>query len=162
MAMRVLGILRNRVSRCPPLTADVEPGKATGSFMQSNLVEFLAYYEAVHNNAANRYVHHVAHSVATGGVLFLRRPLLGLALIAMGFVLSWAGHCLFEKNAPAYFDAPGQAGSGAAFTKIQVALGGNVWSGTCFLHLLNRGPLARGLAQPTVQVDGPASGRPGA
>lgn len=128
-----------------------------------NLAEFLAYYEAAHRNAANRYVHHVAHSVATVGVLFLWRPLVGLSLIAMGFVLSWAGHYLLEKNTPAFFDAPGQAGSGAAFAKkIQVALGGIVWSGACFLRLFNRGPLAGSVAQPTVQADGPASGGPAA
>ena len=115
--------------------------------MQLNLAKFLAYYEAAHRNARNRYVHHVAHLVGAIGVLFLWHPLLGLSLIATGFVLSWAGHYLLERNTPAFFEAPGQAGSGAAVAKkIQVALGGIVWSGACFLRLFNRGPLAGGPA----------------
>ncbi len=111
--------------------------------MQSSLAEFLAYYEAAHRNAANRYVHHLAHSVATVGILILLwRPLVGVVLIGFGFVLSWAGHYFLERNTPAFFEGAEQGGSGAAFAKkIQVALGGIVWSGACFLRLFNRGPL---------------------
>ena len=108
------------------------------------MIEFLAYYEAAHRNVANRYVHHLAHSVAAVGVLLLWRPFLGVSLIALGFVLSWSGHYLLERNTPAFFDAPTDGGTGAAFAKkAQVALGGVVWSGACFLRLFNRGPLAR-------------------
>ena len=113
--------------------------------MPSNLAEFLAYYEAAHRSVANRYVHHVAHSVAVVGVFLLWRPLLGLALIASAFVLSWAGHYTLERNTPAFFDPADKSGSGADLAKkIQVALGGIVWSGACFLRLFNRGPLGKG------------------
>src|SRR5258708_28438005 len=119
--------------------------------MQSNLTGFLAYYEAAHRSVANRYVHHVAHSVAVAGVLLLWRPLLGLALIACAFGLSWAGHYALERNTPAFFDPSQKSGAVADFTKkIQVALGGIVWSGACFLRLFNRGPLVEGrLMWPT-------------
>src|SRR5437870_2690108 len=106
--------------------------------MQPKLAGFLSYYEAAHRNVANRYVHHVAHSVAVAGVLLLWRPLLGLALIAFAFVLSWAGHYMLERNTPAFFDPSSRSGSVADLTKkIQVALGGVVWSGACFLRLFN-------------------------
>jgi hypothetical protein len=111
--------------------------------MQSNLAGFLTYYEAAHRSVANRYVHHVAHSLAVVGVLLLWRPLLGLALIASAFGLSWAGHYVFERNTPAFFDPSSKGGAMANLTKkIQVALGGVVWSAACFLRLFNRGPLA--------------------
>jgi hypothetical protein len=110
--------------------------------MQSNLAGLLAYYEGAHRNVANRYVHHAAHSLAVVGVLFLWRPLLGLALIACAFGLSWAGHYILERNTPAFFDPSSKSGAVAdLIKKIQVALGGVVWSAACFLRLFNRGPL---------------------
>src|SRR5437879_2701181 len=110
--------------------------------MQPSPSGFLAYYEAAHQNAANRYVHHLAHSLAVVGVLLLWRPLLGIALIACAFGLSWAGHYALERNTPAFFDPSGKSGAVAGFNqKIHVALGGIVWSAACFLRLFNRGPL---------------------
>jgi|SRR5262245_329722 len=111
--------------------------------MQSGLTDFLAYYEAAHKRPANRYIHHFAHTLAVAGVLLFWRPLLGVALVAAAFLLSWAGHYLFERNTPAFFDAPTNSGLGAGFVKkAQVALGGVVWSVACFLRLFGRGPLA--------------------
>jgi hypothetical protein len=137
--------------------------------MHSNLSEFLAYYEKAHRNAANRHVHHLAHAVAAIGILLLWRPLFGIGLIAIGFVVSWAGHYFLERNTPAFFAAPEQKGPAAGVVKkAQVALGGIVWSGACFLRLFNHGPLARvdrqlGVAQqgaPT-EVSAAASRRQG-
>jgi len=113
--------------------------------MQSSLTNFLAYYEAAHKSPANRYVHHFAHTLAVVGVLLLWRPLLGIALIASAFVLSWLGHYLLERNTPAFFDAAADPGAAAGLVKkVQVALGGVVWSGACFLRLFGLGPLAHG------------------
>jgi hypothetical protein len=56
--------------------------------------------------------------------------------------LSWLGHYLFERNTPAFFDAPNRSGPAASIAKkVQVACGGIVWSGACFLRLFHRGPL---------------------
>lgn len=108
------------------------------------LAAFLAYYEAAHQSAANRYVHHVSHLLAAIGILLLWRPFVGIPLIAASFPLSWAGHYLLERNAPAFLEAPAMQHSGAPFTKAQVAIGGLVWSGACFLRLFGRGPLVQG------------------
>jgi hypothetical protein len=107
----------------------------------ARLTDFLAYYEAAHKSAANRYVHHVAHLLAAIGILLLWRPFVGIPLIAISFPLSWAGHYLLERNTPAFFEAPAVQRSSASFTKAHVALGGLVWSGACFLRLFGRGPL---------------------
>jgi hypothetical protein len=86
----------------------------------------------------------LAHAIAFAGVLLLWRPVVGLALIACGFVISWAGHYAFERNTPAFFEAAPVAGLGASVAKkLQVALGGLMWSGACFLRLFGVGPLAR-------------------
>lgn len=111
----------------------------------SNLTEFLAYYEAAHQSPANRYVHHLAHLLAVIGVLLLWRPLVGLPLLAASFPISWAGHYFLERNTPAFFDAPAVQRPGTSFTKVQVALGGLMWSGACFLRLFGAGPLANGV-----------------
>ena len=86
----------------------------------------------------------MAHVVALVGLLCLWRPVLGLALIACGFAMSWAGHFLFEHNTPAFFE-PASAGGLVASCgkKVQVALGGLVWSGACFLRLFGLGPLVK-------------------
>ena len=111
--------------------------------MQSNLSSFLSYYEAAHKSPANRCVHHFAHVLAVVGVLLLWRPLLGIALIACAFLFSWLGHFVLERNTPAFFDAPNKSGAVASVAKkVQVALGGVVWSGACFLRLFRLGPLA--------------------
>ena len=66
-------------------------------------------------------------------------------LIASAFVLSWLGHYLLERNTPAFFDAAADPGATAGLVKkVQVALGGVVWSGACFLRLFGLGPLAHG------------------
>lgn len=104
---------------------------------------FLNYYEHAHQSRANRYVHHVAHFIAFVGLLLLWRPLLGLALVASGFLISWAGHYAFERNTPAFFEAAPVEGLRASVSKkAQVALGGLMWSGACFLRLFGVGPLA--------------------
>ena len=109
-----------------------------------NSAAFLSYYEQAHQNPANRYVHHLAHAIAFAGVLLLWRPLIGLPLIASGFVMSWAGHYAFEKNKPAFFESASAGGLEASIAKkAQVALGGLVWSGACFLRLFGAGPLVR-------------------
>lgn len=112
---------------------------------QSNLASFLDYYERAHQNAANRYVHHLAHSLGIlGALLLLWRLIPAISLIALAFILSWAGHFAFERNIPAFFDAPSSRSPGAGFVKkARVSLGGVVWSGACFMRLFNCGPLAR-------------------
>jgi hypothetical protein len=108
-----------------------------------NNADFLAYYERAHRDTANRYVHHLAHVVALAGLLLLWRPLLGLSLVAAGFLLSWAGHYAFERNRPAFFEAATGGGWVASLRqRLQVALGGLVWTGACFLRLFGIGPLA--------------------
>jgi hypothetical protein len=103
---------------------------------------FLRYYEQAHRNNANRYVHHVAHTVAFVGLVMLWRPLVALPLIASGFLISWAGHYAFERNTPAFFDASATGGFGASVVKkLQVAFGGLLWSWACFLRLFGVGPL---------------------
>jgi hypothetical protein len=112
--------------------------------MQSNVAKFLAYYDAAHKKPLNRYLHHVAHVVAVFGVFILWRPALGVTLIASSFLLSWLGHFAFERNTPAFFDAPSRNGASAGMAKkLQVALGGLIWSAACFLRLFSLGPLAR-------------------
>jgi hypothetical protein len=109
-----------------------------------NGAEFLAYYERAHRDPANRYVHHLAHVVALAGLLLLWRPLLGLSLLGAGFLLSWAGHYAFERNTPAFFEGAAAGGwTASLLQKLQVAAGGLVWSGACFLRLFGAGPLAR-------------------
>jgi hypothetical protein len=109
-----------------------------------SLTAFLSYYERAHQNRANRYVHHLAHATALAGILLLWRPLLGLALIASGFLISWMGHYAFERNTPAFFEAAPVRGLRASVArKLQVALGGLVWSAACFLRLFGVGPLAQ-------------------
>jgi hypothetical protein len=122
---------------------------AGGVMSMARLADFLSYYEAAHRSPANRYVHHLAHSLAAVGILLLWRPLVGLPLIAASFALSWAGHYLLERNTPAFFEAPAVRQAAAPFTKIQVALGGLVWSAACFLRLFGLGPLGqRGSTRP--------------
>ena len=117
---------------------------ATESQPKLKLAAFLRYYEQAHQNRANRYVHHLAHGIALVGLLLLWRPLLGLSLVASGFLISWAGHYAFEKNTPAFFETASVGGlRGSAAKKLQVALGGLVWSGACLLRLFGVGPLAR-------------------
>lgn len=112
--------------------------------MRSELASFLAYYDAAHRNRANRCVHHVAHAAAVAGVLVLSRSLIGLALIGGSLLLSWLGHYVFERNTPAFFDASPRRGILAGvIKKLEVALGGVLWSGACFLRLFGVGPLGR-------------------
>lgn len=114
------------------------------SEFRMSFAAFLRYYEQAHQNRANRYIHHMAHALAFVGVLLLWRPLVGLPLVASGFLLSWTGHYAFERNTPAFFEAAPVGGLRAAVgKKVQVALGGLVWSGACFLRLFGVGPLAK-------------------
>jgi hypothetical protein len=105
---------------------------------------FLVFYESAHRNPANRYIHHIAHTVAVIGIIgIFWRPLFGGGLIAIAFLLSWMGHFAFERNTPAFFDpADDKTVFGGVIKKFQVAFGGLVWSGACFLRLFGFGPLA--------------------
>jgi len=106
------------------------------------LADFLAYYEAAHRSAANRYVHHFAHALAAVGILLIWKPLIGAPLIATSFFLSWAGHFILERNKPAFFDPAVEQGFGASLMKkAEVALGGLAWSGACLLRVFGLGPL---------------------
>lgn len=104
---------------------------------------FLAFYESAHRDAANRRIHHVAHAVAAIGIISVFwRPLIGAGLVVMAFALSWIGHYVFERNTPAFFDpANDRTVLGGVIKKVEVALGGLVWSGACFLRLFGLGPL---------------------
>ena len=111
----------------------------------SSLGRFLAYYEAAHQQRTNRAVHHVAHAIGFSGLVSLPfNRLSSGALIALAFALSWTGHYLFERNTPAFFDAPTSRVPGAGLLKkAQVALGGLVWSGACLLKVFKVGALAK-------------------
>ncbi len=101
---------------------------------------FLTFYDGVHRDSRNRWVHHVAHALALLGILtlFYNIPL-GIILVLMAFPISWLGHYLFEKNTPAFFDAPSRHLFGAsALKKTQVALGGMVWSAWCLWRAARR------------------------
>ncbi|SDP39297.1 DUF962 domain-containing protein [Afipia sp. GAS231] len=104
---------------------------------------FLNFYESAHRDSANRRIHHVAHTIAAIGIISLFwRPLIGGGLIVIAFLLSWIGHLVFEKNTPAFFDpADDRTFLGGGIKKMEVALGGLVWSGACFLRLFGLGPL---------------------
>lgn len=113
--------------------------------MTANIDAFLTYYESAHQHSANRYIHHLAHTVAGFGIAYIPWHLVyTVVLIATAFALSWTGHYLFERNAPAFFDSADNPSTGSSFIhKIQVALGGLLWSGACFLRLFNVGPLSQ-------------------
>lgn len=112
--------------------------------MNETLQKFLTFYEAAHQNPANRYVHHFAHIVATIGLLMFWKPLIFVVLIAASFGLSWLGHYCFERNTPAFFDPAEQQGLIPSIAKkLQVSLGGVFWTYACFLRLFNRGPLTQ-------------------
>jgi len=98
-----------------------------------SLDAFLAYYDDAHRDPRNRAIHHLAHSFAViGTMLLLVHPLLALLLYASGLPLSWSGHYLFERNTPAFFDAPESDAPGAgAAKKFEVAFGGILWSMAC-------------------------------
>lgn len=104
---------------------------------------FLDYYERAHRNRINRYIHHAAHTSAVIGALALfYKPLIGVLLILVALPASWSGHYLFERNTPAFFDEPvSRAASAAVTKKLQVALGGVLWTGACFWQAVtSRGP----------------------
>jgi hypothetical protein len=107
--------------------------------------EFLALYESAHRDPKNRSLHHIAHFLAVIGIIVLPwRAAIGVGLIAVGFLLSWIGHFVFERNTPALFDsAEDRTASDRVIRKVQVALGGITWSGACFLRLFGAGPLSR-------------------
>jgi hypothetical protein len=98
-----------------------------------SLDAFMAYYDDAHRDPRNRAIHHLAHALAViGAVLLLFRPLLGVLLLTSALPLSWSGHFLFERNTPAFFDAPtGDAPHAGAAKKAEVALGGVLWSLAC-------------------------------
>lgn len=113
---------------------------------KSRLNVLMDFYEAEHQNAANRWTHHLAHIIASIGVIFcFSRPLLGVVLILAALPFSWLGHFFFERNVPAFFDMSDKGGvAGGLKKKIYVAAGGVLWSFFCFLRLFNAGPLRAG------------------
>jgi len=101
---------------------------------------FLAYYENAHRDPLNRWMHHAAHSLALIGIVILfYKPWLGVILALLAFPISWTGHYVFEANTPAFFEPPSRRTVGAsAAKKIQVALGGVVWSAVCLWRACQR------------------------
>lgn len=112
--------------------------------MQFGSKEFFGYYEAAHQNANNRYLHHLAHSLAAVAIVgFIAMPLAAIALIASAFGLSWVGHYLFEKNTPAFFETSELNSVGEKIGHhIKISLGGVLWTFACFFKQLGMGPLA--------------------
>lgn len=106
---------------------------------------FLEYYEAAHQHGANRIAHHCAHTLAIAAVpMLVFDPKKSLGLIAVAFFLSWSGHFLFEKNTPAFFETEERTGKWeTAGHSITVAVGGVVWSLSCFLKVLRLERLAK-------------------
>ena len=110
--------------------------------MQFGSKQFYDYYEAAHQNSINRSIHHLAHSLAIAGTIILVfKPLMGVAVIAVTCCLSWAGHFLFEKNTPAFFETAELSARNSIFHYIKVAVGGVFWTICCFLRLFHLGPL---------------------
>lgn len=77
--------------------------------MTRNYEEFWTYYLSQHQNPTCRWFHFVGTSL--GFVLFvmsISQKSLGLAVGALvsGYLFSWLGHWLFEKNMPATFKFP--------------------------------------------------------
>jgi uncharacterized membrane protein YGL010W len=107
--------------------------------------ELLIFYEAQHRDWRNRLIHHGSHLLAVCGVVVsFMHPVVGVAMIAAGLPISWAGHALFERNTPAFFDNTDRGGiKGGAGKKLAIALGGIVWSGACVLRWFCMGPLSR-------------------
>ncbi len=107
---------------------------------QPSLDAFIAYYDAAHRDPINRVIHHVSHAMAVvGAMLLLSRPIAGLLLLAAALPLSWTGHYLFERNTPAFFDAPDTSTRGAGLAKkLEVALGGVMWSVVCLWRTVAR------------------------
>ena len=107
---------------------------------QPSLDAFIAYYDAAHRNSMNRAIHHLSHAMAVVGVvLLLPRPLVGVLLLASALPVSWAGHHVFERNTPAFFDAPESDAPGAGVAKkLEVALGGVMWSVVCLWRTVAR------------------------
>lgn len=106
---------------------------------------FFDYYEAAHQNAQNRYLHHFSHSLAVLAIVgFVFEPLICIALIATAFGLSWLGHYLFEKNTPAFFETDEEGSRFQALSHhVKISLGGVLWTFACFFRLLGLGPLAK-------------------
>jgi hypothetical protein len=52
--------------------------------------------------------------------------------LASALPLSWSGHYLFERNTPAFFDELASNAPNASLAKkLEVAVGGVLWSGAC-------------------------------
>ncbi len=67
------------------------------------------------------------------------REEVGVLLILAALPVSWSVHYLFERNTPAFFDEPTSKAHGASVAKkVQVALGGVLWSGACFWRAVAR------------------------
>jgi hypothetical protein len=98
-----------------------------------SLDTFMDYYDDAHRDPRNRAIHHLAHAFAViGAVLLLFRPLVGVLFLASALPLSWSGHYLFERNTPAFFDEPASDAPNAGVAKkLEVALGGVLWSVAC-------------------------------
>lgn len=98
-----------------------------------SLDAFLAYYDEAHRDPRNRAIHHLAHSFTLiGTLLLLVHPFLAVLIFASGLPLSWSGHYLFERNTPAFFDAPTSDAPHAGLAKkFEVAFGGILWSMAC-------------------------------
>ena len=107
---------------------------------QPSLDAFMAYYDDAHRDPRNRAIHHLAHASGwIGSALLPFRPVAGLLLIASGFPLSWAGHFLFEGNTPAFFDASASdAPRAGPRKKLEIALGGVLWSVACLWRSVAR------------------------
>ena len=86
--------------------------------------EFFTAYEAAHQDAVNRWIHHATHVGVGIGVLALAagHPWSAAVLILGALPLNWASHLVFEQNRPAFF-RPADA-----WGKAQVALGGLAWT----------------------------------
>lgn len=75
--------------------------------------EAVRFYEETHKDPINRKLHGVAIPILLGGTagLLLFRPhrplwFLSASAFTLGWALSFVGHGLFEKNAPAFADDP--------------------------------------------------------
>ena len=69
---------------------------------------FMAYYDSVHRNPANRLFHGIAFTQAIIAVVLiaLGHPIVGLVIAPLSYAWAWTGHFVFEKNRPATFHSP--------------------------------------------------------
>lgn len=83
------------------------------SELRQSIDAFWPYYVAQHSNPVNRKFHFIGNTNLLfwlGLALIRRSPQLLLCAVASSYTLAWIGHFMFERNVPATFKYPVEAG----------------------------------------------------